>query len=126
MAEAVGVDDVMRSVEEVEEMGGFSLPLVHARAQSPPAADVEVETATATAKKEGVEGVEEGEEEKASYDPMLLAIIGILEIKGRNNVAGWIRTGGLWGPVGVRPLPPPDVSLNKQLIFDILRNSNFI
>jgi hypothetical protein len=122
VAEAVGVDDVMRSVgEEVEEMGGFSLPLVHARAQSPPATEVE----TATAKKEGVEGVEEGEEEEASYDSTLRAIIGILEIKGRNNVARWIRAGGLWG-LGVRPLPPPGVSSNKQLIFDILSNSNFI
>lgn len=33
------------------------------------------------------------------YDPTPLAAIGILgEIKTQSNVAGWIRTGGLWGP----------------------------
>jgi hypothetical protein len=33
------------------------------------------------------------------YDETLLAIIGILDaIKQESNVAGWIRTGGLWGP----------------------------
>lgn len=33
------------------------------------------------------------------YDETLLAIIGILDtIKMEDNVAGWIRAGGLWGP----------------------------
>lgn len=33
------------------------------------------------------------------YDETLLAVIGILDtIKMEDNVAGWIRAGGLWGP----------------------------
>ncbi|KAF8452249.1 hypothetical protein L210DRAFT_3383593 [Boletus edulis BED1] len=35
--------------------------------------------------------------EKESYDVILLAVIGILEtMKLQSNVAGWIRSGGLW------------------------------
>jgi len=34
------------------------------------------------------------------YDETLLAVIGVLdEIKQQSNVAGWIRAGGLWGPL---------------------------
>ncbi|KZT20498.1 hypothetical protein NEOLEDRAFT_1140602 [Neolentinus lepideus HHB14362 ss-1] len=37
--------------------------------------------------------------EGKQYDATLLAIVGILdEIKRQGNVAGWIRSGGLWGP----------------------------
>jgi len=39
-----------------------------------------------------------------TYDPTLLAVIGILdEIKKQNSVAGWIRGGGLWDLIAAVP-----------------------
>lgn len=38
------------------------------------------------------------------YDETLLAVIGVLdEVKEQSNVASWIRAGGLWGPMDLRP-----------------------
>lgn len=44
----------------------------------------------------------EAEDEGEAYDPTLLAVIGVLdEVKRQQNVAAWIRAGGLWGPSSV-------------------------
>lgn len=41
------------------------------------------------------------------YDETLLAVIGILDtIKAEDNVAGWMRAGGLWGPYPPASLSP--------------------
>lgn len=54
-----------------------------------------------------------------TYDPTLLAVIGILdEIKKQSSVAGWIRRSGLWDVVAAAPgeiTPAPDASAVKEL-----------
>ena len=49
---------------------------------------------------------------REEYDPTPLAVIRILgEIQTESNVAGWIRTGGLWGRYPPQPsLRPPSLS----------------
>ena len=43
----------------------------------------------------------QSERDHKTYDETLLAVIGVLdEIKWQQNVAAWIRSGGLWGPNG--------------------------
>lgn len=51
----------------------------------------------------------ECDESTGKYDETLLAVIGVLDtIKAEDNVAGWIRAGGLWGPHPPPALSPPD------------------
>lgn len=58
-----------------------------------------------------LEQLEAGGKPQGSYDETLLAVIGVLdEIKSQANVAAWIRSGGLWGPVG----PPEARSPNGK------------
>lgn len=46
-----------------------------------------------------------------TYDPTLLAVIGILdEIKKQSSVAGWIRGGGLWDIVAAVPAAEEDIN----------------
>ena len=57
----------------------------------------------------GISGAEE-QLQQQEYDQTLLAIIGILEaIKNETNVAGWIRSGGLWA----NKTPPSSTILDQ-------------
>ncbi|RPD60739.1 hypothetical protein L227DRAFT_585891 [Lentinus tigrinus ALCF2SS1-6] len=52
---------------------------------------------------------------EVAYDETLLAVMGVLdEIKTQENVAAWIRSGGLWGPHG----PPASRSSKLTVVGD--------
>jgi len=99
--------NVMTDPGVVDRLDNESETSVSSEPQSPPSA----QPSQPVIQEQETEAIEDGPVDGGRYDETLLAVIGILdEVKEQSNVAAWIRAGGLWGPVNLRPPPPAQPS----------------
>jgi hypothetical protein len=98
-----GPTDGVDKAERVDSESGTS---VSCDSPSPSLAQSLAPQAQPAVEEQGAEAIIETEPVVGEgYDETLLAVIGVLdEIRQQSNVAGWIRAGGLWGPVDLKPI----------------------